>query len=162
MCVHGRPLSGDAPPFMQRTPAIQQGAGKRECIMPRPKPTRPTDAEIAILNTLWNCADPQRGLAIRQIVAELKKTRPVTYASTQTLVRIMEKKGLLRRGEERYPALFAPVAAPDVEKGRLLRDFIDRVFSGSMKQLVQYALRGKKSSRSEMEQIQRIIDQMED
>jgi predicted transcriptional regulator len=151
--------------------------------MARPKPSRPTDAELAILNVLWQHNGARQtegsgsngegeaegsgesqiaGLTIRQIVAELKKVKPSTYATIQTLVRIMEKKGLLRRGEERYPAIYRPVAPPNVAKGRLLRDFIDRVFGGSMKQMVMHALSGSKTSKREMEQIQKIVEQMEE
>ena len=47
-------------------------------------------------------------------------------------------------------------------KNRLVRDFIDRVFGGSMKQLVMHALSSKKSSKREMEEIEKIIQRMED
>ena len=131
--------------------------------MGRPKATRPTDAEIGILNVLWNSgADGTPGLTIRQIQAELRKAKHATYATTQTLVRIMEKKGLLRRGPERYPALYYPVSAEQTAKGRLVRDFMDRVFAGSMKQLVMHALSSRKSTQRDMEQIEKIIEQMED
>jgi predicted transcriptional regulator len=130
--------------------------------MGRPKSTRPTDAELSILNVLWNSDATANGLTIRQILADLKKAKPATYATTQTLVRIMEKKGLLRRGPERYPALYYPASAEQTAKGRLVRDFMDRVFAGSMKQLVLHALSSKKSSQRDLEQIEKIIDQMED
>ena len=129
--------------------------------MARPKTSRPTDAELAILSVLWQ-QPAKDGLTIRQITRELAKTRPSTYATIQTIVRIMEKKGLLKRGEERYPALFHPVAPATVAKGRLLRDFIDRVFDGSMKQLVMHALSGSKASKRDMEHVERIVDQMEE
>ena len=131
--------------------------------MARPKPSRPTDAELSILNVLWlSAADGEDGMTIRQIANALKESKPTTYATTQTLVRIMEKKGLLHRGEARYPTLYSPAAPADVSKGQLLRDFIDRVFGGSMKQLVMHALSDKKTSRRDLQRIQKIIDQMEE
>jgi BlaI family transcriptional regulator, penicillinase repressor len=131
--------------------------------MARPKADRPTDAELTILNVMWETTARNRtaGLTIRQIQSELKKAKPSTYATTQTLVRIMEKKGLLRRGPERYPALYYPASAESIAKGRLVRDFMDRVFGGSVKQLVLHALSSKATKR-DMEQIEKIIDEMKD
>ena len=104
--------------------------------MARQKPSRPTDAELAILNVLWRRA----GISIREISLELKKTKPTTYATTQTLVRIMEKKGLVRRGEERYPALYYTTQTEAAAKKYLIRDFADRAFDGSIKRLVTSAM----------------------
>jgi predicted transcriptional regulator len=125
----------------------------------RPKPTRPTDAELAILNVLWERKD---GLTIRQIAAELKKHKPSTYATVQTLVRIMDRKGLVKRGLERYPTVYFPVAPEENAKTQLVREFMDRVFGGSMKQLLVHALSSQKTSAKELDQIEKIIDQMED
>lgn len=131
--------------------------------MARPKPSRPTDAELAILNVLWQGGEESGGgMTIRQIAAELERTKTSTYATTQTLVRIMEKKGLVSRGEERYPTVYRPTAPVEVAKGRLLRDFLDRVFDGSMRQLVMHALGNTKASKADMKHIERLIDQMED
>jgi predicted transcriptional regulator len=71
---------------------------------------------------------------------ELKKYKPTTYATTQTLVRIMEKKGLVRRGEERYPALYYTTSTEAAAKKHLIRDFADRAFDGSIKRLVSSAI----------------------
>ena len=127
--------------------------------MGRPKPTRPSDGELAILNVLWK---RQSGLTIRQIADDLKKPKHVSYATVQTLVRIMEKKGLLRRGAERYPALYALVAPEELSKKQLLHEFIDRVFGGSMKQLVMHALSSKKSSNNDINEIEKLIERMEE
>jgi predicted transcriptional regulator len=87
--------------------------------MARQKTSRPTDAELAILAVLWR----KPGISIRAVSVELKKRKPTTYATTQTLVRIMEKKGQVRRGEERYPALYYPTATEAASKKLLVRDF---------------------------------------
>ena len=128
--------------------------------MARPKSSRPTDTELAILNVLWQS---RSGLSIRQITQELQKSKTSsTYATIQTLVRIMEKKGLLQRGEERYPAIYRPVAEADDAKGHLVNDFLDRVFGGSIKQLLTHALPGKISSKRALQRIQKIVDEMEE
>jgi predicted transcriptional regulator len=133
--------------------------------MARQKPSRPTDAELAILNVLWRRA----GISIREISLELKKSKPTTYATTQTLVRIMEKKGLVRRGEERYPALYYTTATEAAAKKHLIRDFAERAFDGSVKRLISSAIIAaggsgtkKGGGSSQWNEIHRLVEQMPD
>lgn len=130
--------------------------------MARQKPSRPTDAELAILNVLWRRA----GISIREISLELKKTKPTTYATTQTLVRIMEKKGLVRRGEERYPALYYTTSSEAAGKKQLIRDFADRAFDGSIKRLVAAACitagAGKKGNAGPWGEVLKLVERMPD
>ena len=129
--------------------------------MARQKPTRPTDAELAILNVLWETP----GISIRQVSIDLKKVKDTTYATTQTLVRIMEKKGLVRRGEERYPALYYPTSPEAAAKKHLVKDFAERAFGGSIKRLMLTALSaaGKpRGSASQWGDVQRLVEQMPD
>ncbi|MEA2707549.1 MAG: hypothetical protein QOF78_150 [Phycisphaerales bacterium] len=131
--------------------------------MARQKPSRPTDAELAILNVLWRRA----GISIREISLELKKSKPTTYATTQTLVRIMEKKGLVRRGEERYPALYYTTATEAASKKHLIRDFADRAFDGSVKRLIASAIvsagsGNKKAGSPQWAEVARLVEQMPD
>ena len=131
--------------------------------MARQKPSRPTDAELAILNVLWRRA----GISIREISLELKKTKPTTYATTQTLVRIMEKKGLVRRGEERYPALYYTTSTEAAAKKHLIKDFAERAFDGSVKRLIASAIvaagaGNKKGNGQQWGEVLKLVEQMPD
>jgi predicted transcriptional regulator len=127
--------------------------------MGRTKSTRPTDAELAILNVLWK----RTGISIREVAIALKQIKPTTYATTQTLVRIMEKKGLVRRGPERYPAKYYPTSSEATAKKMLVRDFTDRVFGGSIKKLMLHALAARKGNTAkETSEIQKLLEQMEE
>src|SRR5688500_2196920 len=131
--------------------------------MARQKPSRPTDAELAILNVLWRRA----GISSREISLDLKKTKPTTYATTQTLVRIMEKKGLVRRGEERYPAMYYTTQTEAAAKKQLIRDFAERAFDGSVKRLIASAIvsagaGNKKGAGSQWADVLRQVEQMPD
>ena len=129
--------------------------------MARHKPSRPTDAELAILNVVWR----RPGISIRDISIDLKKTKPTTYATTQTLVRIMEKKGLVRRGEERYPALYHASSSEAAAKKHLVKDFAERAFDGSVKRLMLTALSAAskgKGNAPHLAEVQRLVEQMPD
>jgi predicted transcriptional regulator len=131
--------------------------------MARQKPSRPTDAELAILNVIWR----RPGISIRDVSIDLKKVKPTTYATTQTLVRIMEKKGLVRRGEERYPAYYYATVGEAVGKKQLVRDFAERAFDGSIKRLVATAIAtasggGKKGAGGQWAELQKLVEQLPD
>jgi predicted transcriptional regulator len=98
---------------------------------------------------------------------ELKKSKPTTYATTQTLVRIMEKKGLVRRGEERYPALYYTTSTEAAAKKHLIRDFAERAFNGSIKRLVASAIvsvsaTNKKGNTPQWGEVLKLVEQMPD
>ena len=134
--------------------------------MARQKPSRPTDAELAILNVLWK----RPGISIREVSVELKKLKPTTYATTQTLVRIMEKKGLVRRGEERYPAYYFTTSTEAASKKHLIKDFAERAFDGTIKRLVAGAATvaggggggGKKGNAAQWGEVIRLVEQLPD
>jgi predicted transcriptional regulator len=127
--------------------------------MGRTKSSRPTDAELAILTVLWK----RPRTSIRDISIALDKLKPTTYATTQTLVRIMEKKGLVRRGPERYPAFYYPSSSEAVAKKALVRDFAQRAFGGSFKKLLLSTLAAtKKGNGKQAVEIRKLIEQLRD
>ena len=61
--------------------------------MPRPRSPALTDAEARVMAVLW-----QRTTAtVADVVAVLKKKRPVSYSTVQTILRILEDKGYAAR-----------------------------------------------------------------
>ena len=56
-----------------------------------------TDAEARVMSVLW-----QRGTAtVGDAVAALKKKRPVSYSTVQTILRILENKGYVAHDKDR-------------------------------------------------------------
>ncbi len=97
-------------------------------------PPAVSPAETEILRIVW-----QLGKATVQNVCEkLPAKRKITYATVQTLLRRLEKKGYLKH-EARGKAhvFFAAVKSEDVIK-RSVSDFLDRLFGGDPVPLMQY------------------------
>jgi predicted transcriptional regulator len=113
-----------------------------------PKIPKPTAAELDLLQTLW----PLGAATAKQVHQEIQKERPdVTYATVLRLMQIMHTKGLLIRDEsERSHA-----QAQDSLQTNLLKDLIQKAFSGSAKALVLAALRSgiSKKERDEIEDL---------
>jgi predicted transcriptional regulator len=111
---------------------------------------KPTAAELDLLQTLW----PLGAATAKQVHQEIQKARPdVTYATVLRLMQIMHTKGLLIRDESERSHVYAPAQAQDSLQTKLLKDLIQKAFSGSAKALVLAALRSgiSKKERQEIE-----------
>jgi predicted transcriptional regulator len=117
-----------------------------------PTPSKPTPAELDLLQVLW----PLGSGTARQVHDEILKTRPdVTYATVLRLMQIMHAKGLLIRDETERSHVYAPAQAQESLQTNLLKDLMQRAFSGSATALVLAALKSgiSKKEREEIEQL---------
>lgn len=121
--------------------------------MPKPPALpKPTAAELDLLQVLW----PLGAATARQVHESLLSTRPdVTYATVLRLMQIMHGKGLLIRDESERSHVYAPAQAQESLQTNLLKDLMQRAFSGSAKALVLAALKSgiSKKEREEIEQL---------
>ncbi len=114
-------------------------------------PIKPTAAELALLRVLW----PLGPATVKQTHQALLAERPdVTYATVLRQMQIMHSKGLLTRDERERSHVYAPAHSQNALQTSLLKDLIQKAFSGSGKALVLAALRGHvtKEERAEIEQ----------
>ncbi len=114
---------------------------------------RPTDAELAILQVLWD-----RGPStVRQVHEALSGEQNTGYTTTLKLMQIMTRKGLVTRDEsERTHVYEARLGRGDTQR-QLVADLLDRAFGGSASALVMQALKAQPASAEEMAEIQRRI-----
>lgn len=117
---------------------------------PLPKPTA---AELDLLQVLW----PLGAGTARQVHEAMQADRPdVTYATVLRLMQIMHGKGLLIRDESERSHVYAPAQARESLQTNLLKDLMQRAFSGSAKALVLAALKTG-ISKKEREEIERLL-----
>jgi predicted transcriptional regulator len=117
-----------------------------------PAPPKPTAAELDLLQTLW----PLGAATAKQVHQAILTERPdVTYATVLRLMQIMHTKGLLIRDESERSHVYAPAQAQDSLQTNLLKDLIQKAFSGSAKALVMAALKTgiSKKERDEIESL---------
>lgn len=119
---------------------------------------KPTESELSILRVLW-----ERGSgSVRDVQQALDAKRPTGYTTVLKLMQIMFEKGLVVRDESVRPQVYRPSSTQQQTQRQLVRDLIDRAFSGSVRELVLQALSTKKSSPAELAEIERLLDRMED
>ncbi len=114
---------------------------------------RPTDAELAILQVLWN-----RGPStVRQVHDALAAAQNTGYTTTLKLMQIMARKGLVTRDESERTHVYAARLGRSEIQRQLVADLLGRAFGGSATALVMQALRAQPASAEEMAEIQRVI-----
>lgn len=110
----------------------------------------PTARELEILKVLWLLGPS----SVRDVFCRLEPRRgDLAYNTVQTLLRIMEKKGLVEHQLEGRTFIYTPRFSRDQTAGR----FLDRVFDGAADQLVLSLLRSERVSAEELDRMQRMI-----
>lgn len=124
----------------------------------KPEPRyQPTPSELEILHILWN-----RGPStVREIHEELSKSKDVGYTSALKFLQIMTTKGLVTRSEDQRAHVYTAAEPAETTKQQLATDVLQRVFRGSASQLMQHALSGRRSSKKEIDEIRRLLDEYE-
>lgn len=116
-----------------------------------PPSTRPTPAELHVLRALWAIGPA----TVKQAHQAMQRERPdLSYAAVLRQMQIMHAKGLLNRDASERSHVYAPVHTQNALQAGLLKDLIQKVFSGSGKALVLAALRAHvtREERAEIEQ----------
>jgi BlaI family penicillinase repressor len=73
----------------------------------------------------------------------------------------MTQKGLVNRDEKQRPQIYRARYPREHTQRQLLHDLAQRAFGGSVKALVLQALAGRRSSREELEEMEKLLDRME-
>ena len=111
--------------------------------------------QMKIMQVLW-----EKGHAnAREITASLNLSEPIAHSTVQTLLRKLETKGAIRHEALERTFVFYPMVKEDKVKRLAAHDLMERVFGGSVAELVSYLLKHENVPREEMDQIHRLIGQ---
>jgi predicted transcriptional regulator len=117
---------------------------------------KPTESELEILQVLWD-----RGLAsVREVHEELSKTKEAGYTTTLKLMQIMHEKGLVKRDDSVKTHIYQPAVSREKTQKHLLGKMINTLFGGSTTQLVMQALGNHKASADELNEIQKLLNNL--
>ncbi|HEY6252791.1 MAG TPA: BlaI/MecI/CopY family transcriptional regulator [Candidatus Angelobacter sp.] len=113
----------------------------------------PTRSELRILNALW---DMGQG-TVEDVTRHHSFSQRPNYKTTQTLLRIMEQKGLVRHLVRGRGFLFEPcVSREDVGKVSVRR-LLEQNFGGSPAELLVNLLESKPVAEDELEELESLI-----
>jgi predicted transcriptional regulator len=115
-------------------------------------PTKPTNAEVAILHVLWS-----RGPSTVRDVARVMG-RETAYTTVLKLLQNMTAKRLVRRDESTRTHVYSAAVSKEQTRRQLVAEMVDRVFEGSAAQLVMEALATAKTSPEELAEIRKLLE----
>jgi predicted transcriptional regulator len=125
--------------------------------VPRPSASQPTQVELQILRILWE----QGPSPVRDIHARLAADKGTSYSTTVKMLAVMLDKGLVRRDDQASPHVYRAALSRARAGRQMLKELIARVYDGAAMSLVLAALAGARATDAEIEQVRRLLDQME-
>ncbi|MGC1242262.1 MAG: BlaI/MecI/CopY family transcriptional regulator [Chryseosolibacter sp.] len=118
---------------------------------------KPTEKELEILQILW-----QKGpVAVKDVHESMGGNRQNGYTTILKLMQIMHEKGLVTRQKSGKLHLYEAVASQEHTRQFIIDKMIQTVFQGSAMKLVMSALGNKKSSKEELLEIKRYLENLE-
>jgi predicted transcriptional regulator len=123
-----------------------------------PSHRAPTEAELKILRVLWEHGT----LSVREVFDHLREGEEIGHTTVLKLMQIMTDKGLLERDTTVRPQVFWAARPQKQTQKMMLRQLLDRAFSGSPGSLVLQALNLRKSTPEELREIRRLLDRLEE
>ena len=109
----------------------------------------PSGRELEILKVLWELGPS----SVREVRERMCPNGELAFNTVQTLLRIMDEKGLVTHHRRGRTFIYTPNHSRDQETARLL----NTVFDGAMDQFVVSLLKTKSPSPDELKQLERII-----
>lgn len=119
----------------------------------KPAKIVPTDQELEILKVVW-----QLGAAtVREVHRELEKQRKIAYTTVLTMMGILENKGHLTKKEGDRAYVYSPAQPEAQVRGRMVTEFVQRVFNGSAKPLLVHLMEDRDISREDLDEIETLL-----
>ncbi|MBM4024193.1 MAG: BlaI/MecI/CopY family transcriptional regulator [Planctomycetes bacterium] len=111
-------------------------------------------AETEILRLVWQL----REATVQQVCDNLPAGRGIAYATVQTLLRRLEKKGYLNHRLEGKAHVFYSAAKREDVITRSVNDFLGRLFGGDPIPLMHYLAEHGKITAEDIEALKRLIE----
>jgi BlaI family penicillinase repressor len=122
--------------------------------MPRRRSRALTDAEARVMSVLWQ----RQRASVADVVAALKKRRPVSYSTVQTILRILEGKGYVAHQKVERAFIYRPRVDERQARRRALRHLVARLFNGSPGLLVLNVLEDNGIEPDELNRLKKLIE----
>lgn len=118
----------------------------------------PSDAELKLLRELWEHGEQSVG----DLHERVHPDWPVGYTTVLKLLQRMNDKELVVRRQEGRAHFYRPAVDRESTERRVTRSFLRRTFGGSVERLLQSALPTGPARQAEIEEIRRLLDQIEE
>ncbi|HKT52690.1 MAG TPA: BlaI/MecI/CopY family transcriptional regulator [Candidatus Angelobacter sp.] len=113
----------------------------------------PTRGEMKILNVLWDLGQA----TVEEVIKHPSFSTPPNYKTTQTLLRIMEDKGLARHTTRGRVFVFAPCVTREQVTRLSVQNLLEQTFAGSLTEMMVGVIETGTVKESELEELEALI-----
>jgi predicted transcriptional regulator len=125
----------------------------KEDRLKKPRHDLLTDQELEIMKVVW-----ERGtVTVRDVYEKLHVGRKIAYTTVMTMRGILEQKGHLTKAERERAYVNRPSEPRRNEIGRMVQDFVTRVFDGSAEPLLVHMVKNQKLDQSQLAEIEELV-----
>ena len=111
-------------------------------------------SETEILRLVWQLDKA----TVQEVCDKLPNKRKIAYATVQTLLRRLEKKGYIKHKVKGKAHVFYPAVKQEAVIKRSVGDFLQRLFGGNPILLMQYLAQHGKINPEDIEKLKELVD----
>jgi len=118
---------------------------------------KPTEKELEILQVLWN----KGPCTVREVYETVHTESQTGYTTTLKFMQIMHEKGFVSRVKKGKTHIYKAEISESNTQEHLYNKLLNSVFKGSAASLIMHALGNSKTSKKDLERIQKYIDNLD-
>ena len=111
-------------------------------------------SETEILRLVWQLDKA----TVQEVCDKLPNKRKIAYATVQTLLRRLEKKGYIKHRIRGKAHVFFPAVKQEAVIKRSVKDFLERLFGGNPVPLMQYLAQHGKINTKDIEKLKQLLN----
>ncbi len=124
--------------------------------MSRTKIHRLGDLQLKIMQILW----AREEATVADVHGALSAERELAYTTVATMLRKMEARGLVRHRLDGRSFVYRAAVAEDAVSRGMADHLVDRLFEGSLSDMVHHLLTTREVSREELTKLEKMIAEM--
>ena len=111
------------------------------------------DLQLRIMKALWERTEA----SVADVLSALGPGADLAYTTVATMLRKMEARGLVQHGAEGRRFIYRAAVRPEAVTRSMTGDVLERLFEGSLADLLSHLLATREVSREELLELERLI-----
>ena len=113
-----------------------------------------TPTELELMLILWSLNEA----SVKDIIAQLPEDRKLAYTSVSTIIRILEKKGIVASKKNGRGHIYFPLVTKEDYEKSSVEHLVEKVFQGRSLALVKYLAEDKKLTKEQLLALEEILN----
>ena len=105
------------------------------------------------MKVIW----PLGQATVRDVYNDLATKRKLAYTTVLTMLGILEQKGYLKKNAGERAYVYRPSQPQKQVVGNIVKEFVNRVFSGAAKPLLVHLAESREISQEDLDEIGRLL-----